>query len=241
MIEKIYILNFSGGHGHFLTFVLDKLCKDTPDIKNNPFDNLGNSHNFYQQSGIFNFVDAPQVEEFVKKSHNKNLILITIDNELLYYERVWLSRAGNLETDLDSEDSISYALKKNGSTFPDYCKENSMSIKDGYKFGFKFLDQNGVIKSDNNRKKILELKNNNASFFPISNFLSLESFQFGLSNISEKFAIELDFVNLKEIYDQFYKKNKILQSHNNVNLHLKGDNTIKLDIIQQAYVDSLVL
>lgn len=240
MIDNTYILNFSGGHGNFLTFILDKLCKDTPDIKNNPFNHLGNSHNFYQQSGIFNFIDAPQVEEFVKKSHNTNLILITIDNELLYFERVWLSRAGDLNTDLYSEDSISYALKNNGSTFPDYCKENNMSLKDGYKFGFKFLDQNGVIKSDNNRKNIVELKNNNAIFFPISNFFSLQSFQLGLKNISEKFAIELDFTNLKEIYNQFYKKNKILQSHNSVNLYLKGDRSIKLDIIQQAYVDSLI-
>jgi hypothetical protein len=86
----------------------------------------------------------------------------------------------------------------------------------------------------------MELKNNNVIFFPVSNFFNLHSFEAGLSDMSKKFLIELDLTNLKEVYDQFYEKNNILKSHNNVDLYLKGDKSIKLDIIQQAYVDSLV-
>jgi hypothetical protein len=240
MLNKIYILNASGGHGHFLTFVLDKFCKDTPDIKDHPFNDLGSSHNFYNQSGMFNFIDSKKVEEFVKNSRNKKLILITINNELLYFERIWLSRAGDTNTDLYSEESISHTLKKYGSTFPDYCKEKNISLKEGYKFGFKYLDKNGVIEHDNNRKNMIELKNNNVIFFPISNFFNLQSFELGLNDISKKFSIELNITSLKEIYNQFYEKNRILQTHNNINLYLKGDKSIKLDIIQQAYVDSLI-
>jgi hypothetical protein len=240
MFKKVYILNVSGGHGHFLTFVLDKFCKDTPDIKESPFNDLGNSHNFYKQSRTFNFIDSTEVNEFVKNSRNKNLILITINNELLYFERIWLSRAGDTNTDLYSEEAISHTLKKYGSTFPAYCKEKNISLKDGYKFGFKYLDKNGVIEYDNNRKNIMELKNNNVIFFPVSNFFNLHSFEAGLNDMSKKFLIELDLTNLKEVYDQFYEKNNILKSHNNVDLYLKGDKSIKLDIIQQAYVDSLV-
>jgi hypothetical protein len=240
MIDKIYILNASGAHGNFLTFVLDKFYKDTPDIKDYPFNSLGNSHNFYKQSGIFNFIDSAEVKEFVKNSRDKNLILITINYELLYFERIWLSRAGDTNTDLYSEEAISHTLKKYGSTFPEYCKEKNISLKDGYKFSFKYLDKNGVIEYDNNRKNMIELKNNNVIFFSVSNFFNLHSFEVGLNDISKKFSIELDLTNLKEVYNQFYEKNKILKSHNNVNLYLKGDKSIKLDIIQQAYVDSLV-
>lgn len=239
MIDKIYILNASGAHGHFLTFALDKFCKDTPDIKNYPFNDLGNSHNNYKQSGKFCFIDDTKVYEFVKSSRNKNLILITIDNELLYFERIWLSRAGDSNTDLYSEESISHTLKKYGSRFPEYCKGKNISLKDGYKLGFKYLDKNGVIEHDNNRKTIIELKNNNLIFFPVSSFFNLNSFEQGLNDVSKKFLIELDLTNLKEVYDKFYEKNMILKSHNNVNLYLKGDKSIKLDIIQQAYVDSL--
>lgn len=239
MSKKIYILNIAGGHGHFLTFVLDKLCKDTPDIKVYPFNELGNTHRPYKQSGMFNFVDSMDVQNFVRNSKNKNFILITIDSELLYFERSWLSRAGDNNTDLYSEEAISIFLKKNNSIFPDYCKDKNISLKDGYKFSFKYLDKNGVIKFDHSRKSIKELKNNHVIFFPISNFFSLESFEIGLRTIAEKFFIKLDFTKISEIYDEFYKKNKILQSHNNVNLYLKGDKSIKLDIIQQAYVDSL--
>jgi hypothetical protein len=239
MLDKIYILNVSGCHGHFLTFVLDKFCKDTPAIEENPFNNLGNSHNFYKQSGIFNFVDDTNVENFVKKSNNKNLILITIDDELLYFERIWLSRSTNKNIDLYSEEAISKVLTECGSKFPNYCKEKNISLREGYKFSFKYLDKNGVIKYDNNRKNIIELKNNNVIFFPVSNFFNLRSFELGLNDISKKFSIELDLTKLREIYDQFYEKNKILQSHGNIDLYLKGHKSIKLDIIQQAYIDSL--
>jgi len=238
MIDRIYILNTSA-HGHFLTFVLDKFCKHTPDIQETPFNDLGNSHNFYTQSGKFYFIGDPHVHEFVKSSKNENLILITIDNELLYFERIWLSRAGDTDTDLYSEESIIHTLKKYGSTFPQYCEEKNISLKEGYKFGFKYLKKNGVIEQDNNRKNLIELKDNHVIFFPICNFFNLQSFALGLNDISKKFSIELDLTSLKEVYDQFYNKNKILQTHNNVNLYLKGDKSIKLDIIQQAYVDSL--
>jgi len=239
MLNKIYILNISGGHGNFLTFVLDKFCKETPAIEENPFDSLGNSHNFYKKSGIFNFVEDPNVETFVKNSKNKNLILITVNNELLYFERIWLSRAGNTNTDLYSEQAISNTLKKVGSTFPKYCEEKNISLKDGYKFGFKDSKENGVIAHNNKRQNITELKNNNVLFFPISNFFNLQSFELGLNDIAKKFLIELDITNLKEVYDQFYEKNKILQSHGDVDLYLNGDKSIKLDVIQQAYIDSL--
>ena len=39
-------------------------------------------------------------------------------------------------------------------------------------------------------------------------------------------------------YNEFYSKNKILQSHNNVYEYINRNKTLKLDILQQAYVDA---
>ena len=236
---KIYILNSPGGHGHFLQYILDKFYTLTPDIKDLPFDDHGRSHLKYNQSGQFIFIDDLDIEDFLLKNSNKNCILLTIDNELLYFERICLSRADEKhKTDLYSEQSISDFLIKWNSTFPKYCQEKNITLKKGYEYGFRFLNENGVIKRDIKRKTCKDIKNNNVIFFPIKNFFTIENLKEGLLNLSKFFNINLNIDKLPGLYNEFYSKNEILQSHYNVYEYINGNKSIKLDILQQAYVDS---
>ena len=82
------------------------------------------------------------------------------------------------------------------------------------------------------------IENNNIIFFPIKNFFNIENLKEGLLNLSKFFNISLNINKLPELYNEFYSKNKVLQSHNNVYEYINGNKSIKLDILQQAYVDS---
>ena len=48
----IYIFNSAGCHGHYLTYLIDRLSKKTPPIKELPFNHLGNSHNKLAYSAV---------------------------------------------------------------------------------------------------------------------------------------------------------------------------------------------
>ena len=63
----IYIFNSSGCHGHYLTYLIDRLSKETPAIEQLPFNDIGNSHNKIDYSGFSKFVDSEDHEQ------NKNL------------------------------------------------------------------------------------------------------------------------------------------------------------------------
>ena len=152
MNKKTYICNISGGHGHFLAYVLDKCCTTTENIIESPYDNMGRSHNDYTSSGNFIFIDALEYFDKVKKLQNQNIIVITIDDEILYFERICIHRSGVANTNLYNENEIGDFLRGNKSTFPDYCKNKNISIQEGYKNAFKFLDQNGSVKRDNEEK-----------------------------------------------------------------------------------------
>jgi|TARA_B100001123_G_C15315116_1_gene1025848 hypothetical protein len=237
MNKKTYICNISGGHGHFLTYVFDKCCTTTKDIDESPFDRRGRSHQSYSASGNFVFIDAPEYFKKIKELQNENIIVISINDEVLYFERTCINRAG-ADVNLFNENEIEKFLRKHKSTFPDYCKEKNISIQEGYKYAFKFLDQSGAIKFDNERKNFDALRKNNVIFFPLKNYFNSDLFCSAITYIGKKFNIPLDMDMCKKCYDVFYSKNIVLQSHNNVYEYINGNKSIKLDILQQAYVDA---
>jgi hypothetical protein len=98
MFNKIYILNSSGCHGHYLTYLIDRLSKDTPDLKDLPFNDLGNSHLKLNYSEHACFIDSK--EYYNKNFKGSNIIKIIYPNDILYYERVAMSRAGDANRDL---------------------------------------------------------------------------------------------------------------------------------------------
>ena len=54
----------------------------------------------------------------------------------------------------------------------------------------------------------------------------------------QKFNFTLDFSGFNEIYKAWYTQNTILQTQDAVKKYQNGDASIKLDILQQAYVDA---
>ena len=65
-MNRIYICNIGGGHGHFLQWVLDKFCTETAPIDTIPFDSIGASHLDWWDSGKFRFVDDTEYEKSTK-------------------------------------------------------------------------------------------------------------------------------------------------------------------------------
>ena len=232
---KIIIFNTAGGHGHFLTYALDRFCTQTPTIDKLPFNNLGNSHNKIEYSGQFIFYEGHPNELNLS---NKNIIFIDIAGQPLYFERANIHRAGDANTDLFSETEIAKFLRKNGSSWPDYCDNKKISLREGYMYGFKNLEQQGSMVWNKQRIEKISSGNNNLFLYNIGNFLNVKSFKESFANVSEHFDIEFDLTGIDNLYKEFYDRNTILQSHENVQKYLSGDKTMQLDILQQAYVDA---
>jgi len=236
-MKPVYILNLSGGHGHFLQWLLDKFCTETPDIENLPFNHLGASHLDYPKSDKFIFIDDPDTEKFLKDNKNQNAIMITIDDEILYWERSCIYRAGNHGTDLFDENSIKRFLTVNGSQFPKLCQDKKISIKDGYRLAFQNLDRCGARMHDTKRKSYTGIKNNNVHFLSLGAFLDGKILHQSLLDISNHFDFKIDLNEFDKIYNIWYSKNTILLTQKNVYEYTKEEYQ-KLDIIQQAYVDA---
>ena len=237
-MNRIYICNIGGGHGHFLQWVLDKFCTETDPIGTIPFDSIGASHLDWWDSGKFRFVDDTEYEKFLDRPTKKSVILIKIDDEVLYWERSCMYRAGNATTNLFDEESIANFLTRGGSTFPQHCKDNNISIKDGYRYAFQDIANCGARQRDNERINYPALKNHDVYYWPIKNFLKIEDFKSALLEVAQKFNFTLDFSGFDEIYKAWYTQNTILQTQNAVKKYQNGDASIKLDILQQAYVDA---
>jgi hypothetical protein len=243
-MNKTYVLNISGGHGHFLQWILDKFCSETLPIDTVPYNFVGASHKKYAQSGKFVFVDdtiEPTDKTFLNNNKNKNVILIKIDDEVLYWERCCMYRyIDHTENRIDifDEASISDFLTSRGSTFPQHCKDNNISIKDGYRYAFQDISNCGARQRDNERVNHPALKNHNVYYWPIKNFLNLQDFKKALLEVGEKFKFNLDLTGFDEIYNTWCNQNTILQTSDAVKQHLNGDTSVKLDVLQQAYVDA---
>ena len=235
----IYILNVSGGHGNFLSYLLDKFSIDTPAIDTIPFNDLGASHLPYKKSGKFIFIDDPETEQFLETNKNKNAIMITIEDEIVYWERSCIYRAGDANTDLFDENSISNFLTQHGSSFPKMCKEKKISIKTGYQLGFQNLNKCGARIHDLARKNYNGIQNNNLFFFPLKNFITKENLKNSLIEIGNFFKFKLNLAGLDELYSIWYNKNDILHTNDNIKEYQRGNTSVKLDIIQQAYVDAI--
>jgi len=236
-MKPVYILNLSGGHGHFLQWLLDKFCTTTPRIEKIPFNDLGASHVEYTKSGKFIFIDDPETESFLKNNKNKNAIMITIENEILYWERSCMYRAGDQGTDLFDENSIKKFLTMNGSQFPKLCEDKKISIKEGYKLAFQDLDKCGARIHDIKRKNYMGIENHNVYFLKLGAFLDCELLRRSLIDISKHYKFDIDLNDFEKIYHMWYSKNTVLQSQKNVEKFTKQE-SIKLDVLQQAYVDA---
>jgi hypothetical protein len=249
---KIYVFNSPGCHGHYLTYLIDRFSKQSPEIKNLPFNELGNSHAEVKYSGFANFIH-------VTKKHKQNLIKqniikIIYSNDILYFERVAMNRAGDANHDLNElHQDISFMKDYNLEFYNKICslyptENNSIPkwvLRDAYKLGFLDWDRQGsVIKSKNDIAWVNEnvAPENNVHFIHVNIFFNEESIRRCLIQLDELFGLDLDLENLSEVHKVFMQKNKILQSNKNTDMVLdaisKSENIDipSLDILQEAYL-----
>ena len=223
----IYICNQAGCHGHFLQYLLDRFSNHTPTITTLPFNNLGNSHKRWHKSNKFKFIDVVEVKTFLRTTTGKkNIIQITIDESILYFERAFMSRARDSNTNLYDIESIRHRLIDNGSNFPEVCEKNKISLQEGYKIAFSNLENCGARKRDLEFKKNPYLQKHNVVFFPVANFFTEDKLKTALQNLSKEFKFTLNFGGFSQIYKMFYDKNTLFNKNK------------PLDILQQAWVDA---
>ena len=253
MNPHIYIFNSAGCHGHYLTYLIDRLSNRTPKIEQLPFNNIGNSHNSIDYSGFAKFVDTLQQAEY-KGLNDENIIKILYSNDILYYERVAMARAGDADRDIDNIHSDISFLKSYNKEFYNkiytlYSIENDSVprwlLRDAYKLGFlDWHNQGSVVTSRQDIKWVEDnlVEDNTVHYTQVGVFLTTEKLKRELQDLDSAFGLELSFKNFESINEEFLSKNKILQTHGNTNLVLdavKENRDIPvppLDIIQQAYV-----
>ena len=74
-------------------------------------------------------------------------------------------------------------------------------------------------------------------FLSLSSFLNKEKLKTSLLEIANFFKFQITLQDLDEIYKVWYSKNTILQTNDLVKQY-NNNKTVKLDVLQQAYVDA---
>ena len=248
----VYVFNSAGCHGNYLRYLIDRFSKKTPSITELPFNELGNSHKDISYSGFSIFVDSGEHNNY-KNLKNKNIIKITYQHDILYYERVAMTRAGDANRDINNIHTDMSFLKNYNKEFYDkiyklFSIENDTVpkwlLRDAYKLGFlDWNNQGSVVSSKQDIKWIKDnLENNNVYFLNVNAFFSTKTLKNELQQLSKEFELDLVLEDLNEIHLEFLKSNKILQAHKYTDIVLdavKDQKNIEiptLDIIQQAYV-----
>ena len=235
---KITVVNWGGAHGNFLRYTLDRFATHTPQIDKSPFTNLGTAHRNIDYSGQFAINHWDDIKEDFPFSE-ENVIVIDVREQVLYFERACLNRAADVNTDLFDENSIAETLTKIGSTFPIECKQKGLSLKEGFTIGYRDLKTHGVTVRNNQRIEKAKQTKNKMLFFPLENFFRESTYVESIKDIGHFFNIQIDLTGIETVWQEFSSKNKILQTHDDVQKYLNGNKDVKLDIIQQAYVDAL--
>ncbi len=249
----IYVFNSGACHGHYLTYLIDRLSKKTPAIKSLPFNNIGNSHNKVDYSGFSHFVDATVHNQY-KTLKDTNIIKILYGNDILYHERTSMARGGDANRDIhNAHKDISFLKTYNNEFYEKirtlYSIDNDSVpkwlLRDAYKMGFLDWDKQGSVVTAKQDVKWIEEnlgKDNKIHYTEVNVFFTASNLITELQNLDKKFALDLDFSEFGSIHEEFLARNKIFQTHQNTDVVLdalqnKQDiNIPPLDIIQQAYV-----
>ena len=249
----IYIFNSAGCHGHYLTYLIDRLSKKTPAINQLPFNNLGNSHNKIDYSGFSHLIHA-DLHEQNKNLKDTNIVKILYSDNILYYERVAMSRAADANRDIHRlNNDISFLKSYNNEFYNNIynlysIKSHSVPkwlLRDAYKMGFLDWEKQGsVVTSKQDIKWMADTleKNNMVHYTQVDVFFKAEKLKRELQELNNKFDLDLEFDSFESIHEEFLSRNKILHSHKNTEIVLGAVKENKdipiptLDIIQQAYV-----
>lgn len=256
MDAQLYIFNEGGCHGHYLTYLIDRLSKKTPAITELPFNSLGNSHVDLPYSGFAEYVDNRDQPTTVLTG--KNIIKIIYPDDVLYFERITMKRSADADRDLNTLNNDLSFLKDYKPAFYDKIQnlygidQNSVPrwlLRDAYKIGFLDWDKQGSVILSQERIKWFNdnfSNTNNTRFFHVGIFFDVDRLTSHLNEISQQFDLDLDLTDLAGIHKEFMARNEILQTHRNTDLVIDAvkkaiDITVPdLDILQEAYVYSVL-
>ena len=209
----IYIFNSPGCHGHYLQYLIDRLSKKTPPIKELPFNHLGNSHNKLAYSGFSEFFDVEYYEKDLINLTGANVVKILYSNNILYFERVAMNRATDANIDLNNIHKDISFLKSYSREFYDkihelYSIDNDnvpkWLLRDAMKMGFLYMERHGsVIQLKRDIKWIEDnLKKNNAIHYTqVDVFFTTDTLKRELQDLDREFDLDIDFSEFNSIHE----------------------------------------
>ena len=180
--SEVFIFNNAGCHGHYLKYLIDRLSRKTPELKELPFNQLGNSHLKINYSNFVRYVDdVDDHENYSYTLSNKNIIKLIFPNDILYYERAAMNRAEDADRDINVINNDISFLKKYNLQFYNKIRElysikndsiPKWMLRDAFKLGFLDWQNQGSVKRINEQIAWMneKFKDNNLHFTHVNVF-----------------------------------------------------------------------
>ena len=229
-MKEIQVDFLPGTHGHFLTFVLDKLLLNEEITQTSPFTSIGTSHNFWDigypvTAGHWSVPKMPAKWWKVKGKPNlgNNVILITVrDPDIIAVVQLGYLRAADNNCDLNTLEIDTYnkILKLNyqnthnlnidlnlRSEQPDCPRE---ILRHYFKEKFvSFLrkehTQHNWVEEFKQYSQFRKFKKRNVFYFPYSDFYDHDKFLNNIKAIQVFFDLEFKDFDIVNLHQHFLK------------------------------------
>jgi len=235
-----------GLHHNFLRYILDYSSKLSPAIKESPFTNTGTSHVDINYTGSFELIQGRCVRQ-----DDTGPFVVCVADDLLYFERVSMSREGDRNNDLFDYDNFKNFQPWNNHYVKSIIKQYNINkdemipkfiLRDSIKKSYIDIKNKGLYLE--NKSKIESVKKTRFDnyYFPVSAFFTLEKFLYELDKLDVKYNLRLDLDSVVPKYREFASKNSILDTHSIVYEILNAIDSKtkieipKLDVFQEGYV-----
>jgi hypothetical protein len=269
-MKEIQVDFLPGTHGHFLTFVLDKLLLGDKITQTSPFTSIGTSHGFWDigypvTAGHWSVPEMPakwwKVEG--KPDLGNNIILIAVrDSDIIPMVQLGFLRASDNNCDLNDLEIDTYnkILKLKYGRFHDIIINLNLTLEKPdcprellrHYFKEKFVS---FLKKESTHPWVREFKSysqfrkfekRNVFYFPYSDFYDHDKFLNNIREIQVFFNLEFKDFNVANLHQQFLKNQPCRDSVEKIEKILRDISDRKeeifpsLNIIEEAYIDSKI-
>lgn len=203
-------------HGHYLSYIIDRFSKLTPNINELPFEENGISHEKLEYSNFVKYYHPEDNFIDYKDPH----IFITVEKEDLFFlHRLAYTRPDGKDTPFanfsvgEKKVKLSdYFIDKFKNKFKEYYnldldKNNIIPkfiLRDLLKLNYLNINEDNWLKKDRELRKKLP---KNVFLLPLKNFWNSENFIKTLKECSNYFNLELDInQTLYNVHEIFLKK-----------------------------------
>jgi hypothetical protein len=203
-------------HGHYLTYIIDRFSKLTPEIKELPFEKNGISHKEIKYS---NFVRWYHPNNKFLNQDDPHIFITVEQQDLFFLHRLAYTRPdgestpfSNFSTNGTKVILSNFFIKNFKDKFKeiynlDLDKNNSIPkfiLRDFVKINYLNINEDNWLKVDHELKKKLP---KNVFLIELKNFWNLDSFIKILKKCSDHLALELDInQELYTVHELFLKK-----------------------------------